>query len=211
MDTLVLAAKQGDQDAFAVLYHEFRVRIWSWIRNYWIPGADRDDLMQHAWIGFWEAIRDYDSHGKVPFVAFAKMCVMREIQAVLRMARRQKHASHLTALSLDAECPWIEDAERTVLDVFVDRAAPSVEDVVFGPPQGASPQELVKWADQNWKLNLSELERAVWRLRIEGHSYEEIQRVLGCGYKTVDNAVQRLRKKAKKAIARNLESKTVLA
>ena len=200
--TLVLAAKRGDQDAFAVLYHEFRVRIWSWIRNYWIPGADREDLMQHAWIGFWEAIRDYDSRGKVPFMAFAKMCVMREVQAVLRMARRQKHTSHLTALSLDAECPWIEDAERTVLDVFVDPAAPSVEDVVFGPPKGVSAEELVAWAERHWGLRLTELEREVWRLRVEGHSYAEIQQMLGCGYKAVDNAVQRLRKKARRALAR---------
>ncbi|ACV60084.1 sigma-70 family RNA polymerase sigma factor [Alicyclobacillus acidocaldarius] len=200
--TLVFAAKRGDQDAFAALYREFRVRVWSWIRNYWIPGADREDLMQHAWIGFWEAIRDYDVRGKVPFLAFAKMCVVREIQTVLRMARRQKHTTHLTALSLDAECPWIEDAERTVLDVFVDPAAPSVEDVVFGPPKGVSAEELVAWAERHWGLRLTELEREVWRLRIEGHSYAEIQRMLGCGYKTVDNAVQRLRKKARKALAR---------
>ncbi|ACV58173.1 RNA polymerase, sigma-24 subunit, ECF subfamily [Alicyclobacillus acidocaldarius subsp. acidocaldarius DSM 446] len=195
--TLVLSAKRGDQDSFMALYREFHARIRSWIRNYWIPGADREDLMQHAWIGFWEAIRDYDVRGKVPFRAFAKMCVMREIQAALKMARRQKHVSHLTALSLDAECPWIEDAERTVLDVFVDRAAPSVDDMVFGPPPSAGPEELVAWAERHWGLRLTELEREVWRLRVEGHSYAEIQRMLGCGYKAVDNAVQRLRRKAK--------------
>jgi len=200
MDTLVFAAKSGDQDAFATLYQEFRDRLRRWTHGYWIPGAKRDDVLQHAWIGFWKAIQAYD--GRMPFRAFAKMCVRRELITVVKMARRQKHFWHLTALSLDAECPWIEDAERTVLDVFVDPAAPSVEDVVFGPPKGVSAEELVAWAERHWGLRLTELEREVWRLRIEGHSYAEIQRMLGCGYKTVDNAVQRLRKKARRALAR---------
>ncbi|AEJ44346.1 sigma-70 family RNA polymerase sigma factor [Alicyclobacillus acidocaldarius] len=209
MDTLVLAAKSGDQDAFMALYQEFRDRLRRWAHGYWIPGAERDDVMQHALIGFWKAVRGYD--GQTPFLAFAKMCVKRELVTVLKMARRQKHFWHLTALSLDAECPWIEDSERTVLDVFVDRTAPSVDDMVFGPPQSAGPEELVAWAERHWGLRLTELERAVWRLRLEGHSYVEIQRILQCGYKTVDNAVQRLRKKARKAIARSREPNAVLA
>ncbi len=164
--------------------------------------------MQHAWIGFWEAIRDYDVRGKVPFRAFAKMCVMREIQAALKMARRQKHVSHLTALSLDAECPWIEDAERTVLDVFVDRAAPSVEDMALDERlrDDATADELVEWAEEHWGLQFTELERDVLKLRLEGYSYAEIEKRIGRRYKTIDNAIQRVRKRVRKALeARNHE------
>lgn len=196
----MLAAKSGDQDAFATLCREFCSKLRNWTKGYWLPAADRDDLMQYALIGFWEAVRGYD--GRVPFAVFAKLCVLREVQAVVKMANRIKHQAHLSAKSLDAKCTWLGETKKKIVDVYVDHMAPSVEDIVLddGPSEDASAEELVAWAEQHWDLRLSDLEREVLRLRLEGLSYAEIAERLGRSRKSVDNAVQRVRKRVRRAL-----------
>ena len=194
-----MAAKSGDDRAFEALYRRFRSALHRWTSSYALPRAERDDLMQHALIGFWEAVRGYD--GRVPFAVFAKLCVLREVQMVLRMANRRKHQMHLTALSLDAKCPWLEETKRTILDVYIDRTAVGVEEWALddGPRDDASAAELVAWAEQRWDVRLSPLERDVLCLRLEGYSYAEVAARLGCRKKSVDNAMQRIRKRVRKA------------
>lgn len=178
------AARLGDSDAFAALFRRYRSRIFGLARRYFVPGGDRDDLIQEATIGFFKAIRDFKGD-RGSFGAFADLCVRRQIITFIKTATRQKHVALNRAVSLDA--PAFPNSEETLM-AFV--AMP--DQVPF--EDNSSNQEFLATL---WE-RCSRLERGILSLYTKGYSFAEMAGQLGVHYKSIDNAVWRVKVKAKK-------------
>jgi RNA polymerase sporulation-specific sigma factor len=186
---MLVAAKHGDPEAFDMLFRAYRRRIFLLARRYFAPGADRDDLLQEATIGFFKAIRDFcgDRGG---FSSFVELCVRRQIITFIKSATRQKHAALNWATSLDA--PVFEDSDETLLGRL---AAP-------GTIEGRFDEDGHEFLEELWS-RCSPLEQGVLSMYARGFSFEEMARELGVHYKSIDNAVWRVKVKARKIVAEN--------
>lgn len=188
-EQLVRLAKTGNGDAIKRLltkYHYF-VRMKSY--SYFIAGGDGDDLIQEGYIGLYKAIRDYREDRARSFRSFAELCVTRQIITAIKTASRQKHSPLNTYLSF-SHCPAGRGGydDRTLADMIPSgRTSDPVMQVI-------SREELESLTDCLQRL-LSPLEGHVLRHYLEGHSYEVIAEMIGHDTKTVDNALQRIKRK----------------
>ncbi len=188
-EQLVRLAKTGNADAIKRLltkYHYF-VRMKSY--SYFIAGGDGDDLIQEGYIGLYKAIRDYREDRARSFRSFAELCVTRQIITAIKTASRQKHSPLNTYLSF-SHCPAGSGGydDRTLADMIPSgRTSDPVMQVI-------SREELESLTDCLQRL-LSPLEGQVLRHYLEGHSYEVIAEMIGHDTKTVDNALQRIKRK----------------
>jgi RNA polymerase sporulation-specific sigma factor len=188
-EQLVRLAKTGNGDAIKRLltkYHYF-VRMKSY--SYFIAGGDGDDLIQEGYIGLYKAIRDYREDRARSFRSFAELCVTRQIITAIKTASRQKHSPLNTYLSF-SHCPAGSGGydDRTLADMIPSgRTSDPVMQVI-------SREELESLTDCLQRL-LSPLEGQVLRHYLEGHSYEVIAEMIGHDTKTVDNALQRIKRK----------------
>lgn len=198
-EQLVRLAKVGNADATKRLltkYHYF-VRMKSY--SYFIAGGDGDDLIQEGYIGLFKAIRDYREDRARSFRSFAELCVTRQIITAIKTASRQKHAPLNTYLSF-SYCPAGSGGydDRTLADMIPSgRTSDPAMQVI-------SREELESLTDCLHRL-LSPLEGQVLRHYLEGHSYEVIAEMIEHDTKTVDNALQRIKRK----VILHLESREV--
>jgi RNA polymerase sporulation-specific sigma factor len=153
---------------------------------YFLIGGDRDDLIQEGMIGLYKAIRDYDPGKGSPFHAFALLCINRQILDAVKASARQKHIPLNTSLSLNspAETGGAEP----------EGYAPNPETLVIG-------RETYNDIDIFLQRHLTGLEYDVLMLSLEGRSHAEAAEALGRGRKTIDNTLQRVRKKVKRVLA----------
>jgi len=198
-EELVEAAKAGDNEAFRRLwdrYHNF-VRVKA--SSYFLAGGDTDDLIQEGNIGLYKAIRDYERSKSTSFRSFAELCVTRQIITAIKTASRQKHLPLNTYVSF-SHAPAGSDTEaRTLADTLPSgRASDPVQQVI-------SSEEVDSLTDCLLRL-LSPLESQVLKYYLEGNSYEAIAERIGHDTKTVDNALQRVKRK----VTLHLESRRVL-
>ena len=192
---LVVAARDGDQNANCELVRRYRGLVRSRARSYYLVGADRDDIIQEGMIGLFKAIRDYDSTRQASFHSFAELCVTRQIITAVKSATRRKHSPLNGYVSLSRSVSMEGDGERLLSDIL---AAKEICD----------PAEIVVSA---WETNfirtgmtdaLSTFEAHVLRLYTTGHSYQDIADKLGRHTKAVDNALQRIKRKMETQIKR---------
>lgn len=183
---LVVAARHGDDRASAILVWRYQGLVCARARNYFLAGADFDDLCQEGLIGLHEAIQDFDAaNGSFP--AFAELCVTRQMLSAVKAAGRRKHAPLNDYVPLRPSTD--QDADPAVT-VMADR-----------PEADADPLDALVADDSLRQLLhvvedvLSRLETRVLYLYTEGRSYQEIADLLGRQVKTIDNAVQRTRRK----------------
>lgn len=157
-------------------------------RDYYLDGAERDDVEQIARIGFWEAICDYRFDRNVSFAFFAKICIRRRIASVLKASSRLKNVIFNTTQSLDQE---ISSEGETLEDLIVGDEGDYYNRLGATLREG----EII----QIWrrKFELSDFETQVITFWIQGYSYKEIAEMLGCKYKSVDNALSRVRRRAR--------------
>jgi RNA polymerase sporulation-specific sigma factor len=198
-EELVSYAKAGDSDAtrkVLVRYRNF-VRLKS--NSYFLAGGDRDDLIQEGYIGLYKAIRDYEYGRNTSFRSFAELCVTRQIITAIKTASRQKHMPLNTYLSF-SHSPSSSDYEsRTLADIIPSgRHSDPVQQVI-------SSEEVSSLTDCLLRF-LSPLESLVLKYYLEGNSYEAIAELIGHDTKTVDNALQRVKRK----VTQHLESRRVL-
>lgn len=184
---LISSAKAGDSDGFADLYRRYRPRLFSVARQYFAPGNDRDDLNQEATIGFFKAVRDFEI-GKGAFGAFVELCVRRQVITFIKTATRLKHQALNQASSLDA--PAFADSQEPLANRLP------------APPSAAHEAE-----DENRAFldvlfsRCSPLEQGILRLYTRGYSFQEMASELGVHWKSIDNAVWRVKVKARKLLA----------
>jgi RNA polymerase sigma-H factor len=185
---LVALAKQGSTDAYDRLlrrYHGF-VRLKA--SSYFLIGGDSDDLIQEGLVGLYKAIRDYRSDRESSFRNFAELCITRQIITAVKTATRNKHSPLNQYVSFSSSPAALDDGEPTLDEVL---PGPSVNDPVNQVISSEELRSLVACLSSV----LSELESRVLSLYLDGHSYEAIGEKLDCDTKTVDNALQRVKRK----------------
>jgi RNA polymerase sporulation-specific sigma factor len=185
---LIALAKQGDRTAYDRLvrrYHGF-VRLKA--SSYFLAGGDADDLIQEGLVGLYKAIRDYRSDRESSFRNFAELCITRQIITAVKTATRNKH-SPLNQYVSFSSTPAAAGEDVPTLDQTI--AGPTVNDPVNRVISSEELRSLVGCLSSS----LSELESRVLSLYLDGCSYEQIGEHLGCDTKTVDNALQRVKRK----------------
>jgi RNA polymerase sporulation-specific sigma factor len=185
---LIALAKQGDKTAYDRLvrrYHGF-VRLKA--SSYFLAGGDSDDLIQEGLVGLYTAIRDYRTDRESSFRNFAELCITRQIITAVKTATRNKH-SPLNQYVSFSSTPAAAGEDVPTLDQTI--AGPSVNDPVNRVISSEELRSLVGCLS----TALSELESRVLSLYLDGRSYEQVGERLGCDTKTVDNALQRVKRK----------------
>lgn len=161
----------------------------------YILGADREDLIQEGMIGLFKAIRDYDSGRDASFYTFADLCISRQMYSAVQAAGRMKHIPLNTYISLYGEgTGGGEDEEGEVLSALADRG--------LGPEEQFIDRESVERLEQQIERELSGFEKQVFELYITGMGYSQIAKLLGRDEKSTDNALQRLKGKIRRMIAK---------
>jgi RNA polymerase sporulation-specific sigma factor len=196
-EEVVRYAKGGSQSATEHLLSKYRNIVEGKARSYFLVGADHDDIIQEGMIGLFKAIRDFRNDKLLPFRAFAELCISRQIFTAIKAATRQKHIPLNSYVSLHANL-FDSDSDRTLLDTLAESDTSDPEDVVVT-------QQFSDDLRQRIKRDLSDLESAVLRSHLEGKSYQEIAGELKRRVKSVDNALQR----AKRKIGRSLKKMMV--
>jgi RNA polymerase sporulation-specific sigma factor len=193
-EQLIHRVRDGDEDAIDVLLQRYRHYARAKARSYFLAGADREDIVQEGMIGLFKAVRDFREEKNTAFRAFAELCITRQIITAIKSASRQKHIPLNSYVSLNRPIHREETDESPLAEHL--RAQ-----------EIADPAELVISAEQITSLKesmgreLSDLETDVLMLYIDGKSYQEIADVLGRHVKSVDNALQRIKRKLEQHIA----------
>lgn len=189
-EELVVLAQQSDDRALDYLLSKYFVYVRNKSLSYYIVGADRDDIIQEGMIGLFKAVRDFSSERSVSFKTFADVCVTRQIITAVKNASRQKHAPLNFYVSLNKSISD-EDDDSTLSDIL-------------GQAKDSNPEEiLIKKENANilgseMSRLLSQFELLVLTLYLQGNSYQAIGKMIGKTPKSVDNALQRIKKKFEK-------------
>ena len=196
---LVAMARDEDTKALVTMLERYEEFVRLKARSYFLIGADRDDIVQEGMIGLYKAIRDYRDDRETSFKAFAEICITRQIITAIKTATRQKHAPLNSYVSLNNPVSESDDPDRLYIDFLSDKSLDPGE-VVVSIEEAESIRE-------NFRKMLSNLETQVLRLYIEGCSYQEIAAELDRHVKSIDNALQRIKRK----VEQHLEYREMLA
>ncbi|MEK3733299.1 MULTISPECIES: RNA polymerase sporulation sigma factor SigH [Paenibacillus] len=186
-EDIVEAVREGDSGALEYLINKYRNFVRAKARTYFLIGADREDIVQEGMIGLYKAIRDFKGDKLSSFKAFAELCITRQIITAIKTATRQKHIPLNSYISLDKPI-YDEDSDRTLLDVICGTAVSDPEELIINQ------EEFVGLEDKMSEI-LSDLERKVLMLYLDGRSYQEIAVDLRRHVKSIDNALQRVKRK----------------
>ena len=197
-EEVVMVAKQ-DENLLAQEYllYKYRNFVRAKARSYFLIGAEREDIIQEGMIGLFKAIRDFRSDKLSSFRAFAELCVTRQIITAIKTATRQKHIPLNSYVSLNKPI-YEEDSDRTLLDVISGAKVANPEEMVISREE---------FLDIENKMNniLSDLEWKVLMSYLDGKSYQEIAVDLDRHIKSIDNALQRVKRKLEKYLSSRAE------
>lgn len=185
-EEVVTEAKDGDSIALEYLINNKNF-VKAKARSYFLIGADREDIIQEGMIGLYKAIRDFKGDKLSSFRAFAELCITRQIITAIKTATRQKHIPLNSYVSLNKPI-YDEDSDRTLLDILSGTKVTDPEELMINREE---------YNDIEFKIGeiLSELEWRVLMLYLEGKSYQEIAVELKRHVKSIDNALQRVKRK----------------
>jgi RNA polymerase sporulation-specific sigma factor len=185
---LIALAKQGDPLAYDRIVRRYHGFVRMKASSYFLAGGDSDDLIQEGLVGLYKAVRDYRSDRESSFRNFAELCITRQIITAVKTATRNKHTPLNQYVSFSQSPASATEGEPTLEEVI---PGPTVNDPVNQVISSEELQALVSCLSSV----LSELESRVLSLYLDGNSYEAIGERLGCDAKTVDNALQRVKRK----------------
>ena len=185
-----LAQQDGDGAALEYLLNKYKNFVRTKARSYFLIGADHEDIVQEGMIGLYKAIRDYREDRLSSFRAFAELCITRQIITAIKTATRQKHIPLNSYISLNRPI-YEEDSDRTLLDVITEDSPSNPEEMLID-------REDLSVIEGRIGSMLSELEKQVLIRYIEGKSYVEISEEMNRHVKSVDNALQRIKRKLQK-------------
>ncbi len=186
---LIALAKQGNPDAYDRLVRRYYGFVRLKASSYFLAGGDSDDLIQEGLVGLYKAIRDYRTDRESSFRNFAELCITRQIITAVKTATRNKHTPLNQYLSFSSSPSSAAGEGESTLDEVIP--GPTVHDPVNQVISSEELQALVACLS----TVLSELESRVLSLYLDGHSYEDVGKRLECDTKTVDNALQRVKRK----------------
>ena len=185
-------AKKDDEEATLYLFKKYHPVIRSIASNYFFMGSESEDVLQEGMFGFYKSIRDFNPEISIAFGQFARLCISRQIMATAKKASGPKHKPLNYYVSLDKDIYDDQEGNKSMLDILSDKS-------IFEPDKEVIYYELSQDLRKVIREKLSSFERQVVTLHLESESYEKIASVLKCEVKSVDNALQRARKKIKKA------------
>lgn len=182
-----IAQSEKDGQATDYIVHKYRNFVKSKARAYFLVGADRDDIIQEGMIGLYKATRDFRGDKLSSFRAFAELCITRQIITAIKTATRQKHIPLNSYVSLNKPI-YDEDSDRTLQDILSGIRVSDPEELIIGREE---------FNDIELKMNeiLSDLEWNVLTAYLDGKSYNEMSRELHRHVKSIDNALQRVKRK----------------
>jgi RNA polymerase sporulation-specific sigma factor len=192
---LIALAKQGNAGAYERLVRRYYGFVRLKASSYFLAGGDADDLIQEGLVGLYKAIRDYRSDRESSFRNFAELCITRQIITAVKTATRNKHTPLNQYVSFSSAVAGSGSDSDPTLDEMLPGSP------VHDPVNQVISSEELRALVACISTALSELESRVLSLYLDGHSYEEVGRRLGCDCKTVDNALQRVKRKVGQHLA----------
>ncbi|WP_306811129.1 RNA polymerase sporulation sigma factor SigH [Irregularibacter muris] len=186
-EELVILANEGDRIALEAIINKYRNFVRAKSRSYFLIGADREDIVQEGMIGLYKAVRDFRADKLSSFRAFAELCITRQIITAIKTATRQKHIPLNSYVSLNKPI-YDEESDRTLLDVLAGSKILDPEELII------SREELSSIKSKIGEI-LSDLEWEVLMSYLQGKSYQEIAVDLDRQVKSIDNALQRVKRK----------------
>jgi RNA polymerase sporulation-specific sigma factor len=191
-EEIVKLAKNGDEFATEYLISKYKNFVRVKAKSYFLVGADREDIIQEGMIGLYKSIRDFRADKLSSFRAFAELCITRQIITAIKTATRQKHIPLNSYISLNKPI-YDEDSDRTMLDILSGTKVTDPEEVFISHELSGDLREKIQ-------QNLSELESQVLMSYLEGKSYQEMAKELNRHVKSIDNALQRVKRKIEKTL-----------
>lgn len=189
-EDIIHEAKVGNEPALEYLINKYKSFVRAKARTYFLIGADREDIIQEGMIGLFKAIRDYKGDKLSSFRAFAELCITRQIITAIKTATRQKHIPLNSYVSLNKPI-FDEESDRTLMDVISEESISDPEELMIN-------REDFQGIENKMGEILSSLEWEVLTLYLEGKSYQEIAEELDRHVKSIDNALQRVKRKLEK-------------
>ncbi|MCL6459658.1 MAG: RNA polymerase sporulation sigma factor SigH [Gorillibacterium sp.] len=183
----VEAVREGNSEALEFLINKYKNFVRAKARSYFLIGADREDIVQEGMIGLYKSIRDFRGDKLASFKAFAELCITRQIITAIKTATRQKHIPLNSYVSLDKPI-YDEESDRTLLDIICGPKVTDPEELIIN-------REEFSGLEDKMEEILSDLERKVLMLYLDGRSYQEIAVDLDRHVKSIDNALQRVKRK----------------
>ena len=193
-EEIISQIRQGNEQALTYLLNKYKNLVQNKVSRYFIIGAEKEDIIQEGMIGLYKAIKNYDTEKQNTFKTFANMCIERQLITAIKTSNRQKHIPLNSCVSLNVSAYTNEDDNNIqLIEIYDDK---TVED----PLDTMMKKEYYKEIQNALDNSLSDFERKVLDRFIKGESYETIARKVDAPVKSVDNAIQRIRKKANKQL-----------
>ncbi|MCR4436833.1 MAG: RNA polymerase sporulation sigma factor SigH [Clostridiales bacterium] len=189
-EEIIEYARSGNNKALEYLINKYKSFVRAKARTYFLIGADREDIIQEGMIGLYKAIRDFREDKLSSFRAFAELCITRQIITAIKTATRQKHIPLNSYVSLNKPI-FDEESDRTLMDVISEERVADPEEMVIN-------REEFTGIEMKMGEILSGLEWEVLSLYLQGKSYQEIGEDLDRRVKSIDNALQRVKRKLEK-------------
>ncbi len=189
-EAIVAEAQQDNYKALEYIINKYKSFVKSKARSYFLIGADREDIIQEGMIGLYKAIRDFKGDKLSSFRAFAELCITRQIITAIKTATRQKHIPLNSYVSLNKPL-YDEESDRTLMDIIAEGRVSDPEELVIS-------QEELSNIECKMGDILSDLEWEVLSSYLQGRSYQEIATTMDRHVKSIDNALQRVKRKLEK-------------
>lgn len=187
-----LIKENNDTDALNYLLDKYTDLVNMKVSKYFIVGAEKEDIVQEGLIGLFKAVKNFDKTKLSSFKTFANLCVERQLQTAIKSSTRQKHMPLNSYLSLNTSA-YEDDNDMTVMEMLDLNTSEDPLDTI-------TKKEYYKFVENRIEKTLSDFEKQVLHRYANGESYVEIAKKLNSPIKSVDNAIQRIRKKATKNI-----------
>ena len=188
-EDLIKKVNAGDNEALEYLLNKYKDIVNMKVSRYFIVGAEQEDILQEGLIGLYKAIKNFDAEKQNSFKSFANLCVERQLITAIKSSNRQKHMPHNSYLSLNMNAYDDADDDTSIYEVFD-------ANVIEDPLDTITKKEYYESVESIIEKSLSPFERQVLNELVKGHSYTTIAEKLDSPVKSVDNAIQRIRKKA---------------
>jgi len=186
-EEIISRAQQDNKLAIEDLINKNMDIVYAKAKYFFIKGLDKDDVIQEGMVGLYKAIRDYKFEREASFRGFCQLCVHRQLVSAIKRANRQKHIPLNTSTSLDKTINYDDSTGRSFNEILPDKEENLEEKFIF--------KEILALIFKDMEEELTELEREVFMEYLDSKSYQEISLNLQVNIKTVDNALQRARKK----------------
>ena len=196
-EELISLIKSDNKEALDFLLNKYKELVYMKVSKYFIIGAEKDDIFQEGMIGLYKAIKSFKADKHNSFKTFANMCIERQLITAIKSSNRQKHMPLNSYLSLNTS-NYDDEDEKTLMEILNNNTAEDPLDTI-------TKKEYYKNVEETIDKSLSDFEKQVLKKFIKGDSYIKIAEELESPVKSVDNAIQRIRKKALKGIINNNE------